>query len=420
MKKYWQINQDKIFFSYFICNFARRMRLKLPILTGILFAAVGVASAQSEQVAGQRTIDPKMQDLAERLLEGKQGSIVAIEPHTGEVKCLASMSFMSDTINRAIGVAYSPGSTFKTAQALALVSEGIAYKDTRFSCDEGFWKDNIHIGCHKHRSPQDLIGAIAHSCNSWFCKAFMNMIRDRNKYKTKIEAIDRWKQYMLSFGLGAPLGIDINGEADGEMPDGEILGRMYNGRWNETTIMWVGMGQGEVAATPLQLCNLAALVANQGYYITPHVHHTNDSVFTIRHASLATPEAFRLVKEGMRRAVTSGTAATILHPDWLICGKTGTAENDGDDHSIFIGFAPEDNPKIAICVYVENAGFGADLAAPLAQLMFEQYLNGRLSPRSERKARQWYDYMVVPYEHTDVDVETREESEEEAKEVSGK
>lgn len=381
------------------------MKLRLAIFTTALCLICANTLAQTEPQKARLTLDPQMQALAQRLLEGKQGSIVAIEPQTGKVKCLVSQSFLSDTINRAIGLAYSPGSTFKTAQALALISEGVIFRNTRFSCDEGFWKDNIHIGCHKHRSPQDLVGAIAHSCNSWFCKAFMSMIKDRTKYKTKLEAIDRWKQYMLSFGLGAPLGIDMDGEASGEMPDAAMLEQLYNGRWNETTIMWVGMGQGEVTTTPLQLCNLAALIANKGFYITPHIHETTDSAYIRHHESLATPEAFDIVREGMRKAVTSGTAATIRHPDWQICGKTGTAENAGEDHSIFIGYAPMDSPRIAVCVYVENAGFGADLAAPLAQLMIEQYLNGHLTERSERKARQWYDYMVIPYDPADVEVE---------------
>lgn len=373
----------------------KRLRLLflIPLCLSVLYS-----QGQPEQPKVRLTIDDKMQALAERLLEGKQGSIVAIEPSTGEVKCLAAKSFLTDTLNRAIGQAYSPGSTFKVAQVLALVSEGFAGKDSKFACSEGFWKDNIHIGCHKHNSPQDLIGAVAHSCNSWFCKAFMAMIKDRVRYKTKLEAINKWKEYMLGLGLGRPLGIDMEGEVGGEMPDSEILERLYNGRWNEITIMWVGMGQGEVLATPLQLCNLAAIIANKGYYYVPHIHKDVSDIYTTRHVSAVSPEAFELVQKGMRKAITAGTAAALRHPDWQICGKTGTAENPGEDHSVFIGYAPMDNPKIAISVYVENAGFGADLAAPLAQLMIEQYLTGKLSAHSERKARQWYDLMVIPHD----------------------
>lgn len=375
-------------------------RKRLALLIPIWLAAL-CSAGQTGHAPARLTLDGKMQALAERLLEGKQGSIVAIEPSTGEVKCLVSKSFLSDTVNRAIGQAYSPGSTFKVAQTLALVSEGIVNKDSKFTCSEGFWKDNIHIGCHKHGSPKDLIGAIAHSCNAWFCKAFMNMIKDRVKYKNKLEAINKWKEYMSALGLGRPLGIDMEGETGGEIPNSEILERLYNGRWNEATIMWVGMGQGEVLATPLQLCNLAAIIANKGYYYIPHIHKDVDTTYTTRRLSTASPEAFELVREGMRKAVTTGTATAIRHPDWQICGKTGTAENPGEDHSVFIGYAPMNNPKIAVSVYVENAGFGADLAAPIAQLMIEQYLTGKLSEHSERKARQWYDFMVVPYDPTE-------------------
>ncbi len=397
-----QIRRVHFIFSQIICIFARQMKLKRLVFLIPIWLIALCSFGQAGHVSARLTLDGKMQALAERLLEGKQGSIVAIEPSTGEVKCLVSKSFLSDTINRAIGQAYSPGSTFKVAQALALVSEGIVNKDSKFTCSEGFWKNNMHIGCHKHSSPQDLIGAIAHSCNSWFCKAFMNMIRDRVKYKNKLEAINKWKEYMSSLGLGRPLGIDMEGETDGEMPDSEMLERLYSGRWNEATIMWVGMGQGEVLATPLQLCNLAAIIANKGYYYIPHIHKDVDTTYTTRRLSTASPEAFELIRKGMRKAVTTGTATAIQHPDWQICGKTGTAENPGEDHSVFIGYAPMNNPKIAVSVYVENAGFGADLAAPLAQLMIEQYLTGKLSERSERKARQWYDFLVVPHDPTEV------------------
>lgn len=360
-----------------------------------------MGSAQTLPDDGPLTIDEPLQALAERLLTSKQGSIVAIEPSSGNVLCMVSNSEPADSLNRAISVSYSPGSTFKVAQALTLLSEYIINKDSKFSCHKGFWRDNIHIGCHEHRSPQDLIGAIAHSCNSYFCKAFMAMIKNRTRYKTKLEAIDTWHSYMTSMGLGAPLGIDMEGEAAGIMPDAAYLEQVHEGRWNERTIMWMGMGQGEVRATPLQLCNLAALIANGGYYYTPHIHkgtpqHPLDARFLTPHESKASAKAYETVVEGMRAAITRGTAKTLNTPEYEICGKTGTAENTGDDHSLFIGFAPMKNPSIAIAVVVENGGFGADLAAPLAGLLFEQYLNGTLSQRSEYKVQQWEDFMVIP------------------------
>ena len=187
------------------------------------------------------------------------------------------------------------------------------------------------------------------------------MIDNRTAYLTKHRAINRWAQYMHSFGLGRPLGVDIPDEAGGCIPDSAYLRRRH-GNWDGTTIMWVGMGQGEVTTTPLQLCNLAAMIANRGWYITPHIHATaeSDKQYSEHHTPL-----------------------------YKICGKTGTAENEGKDHSIFMGFAPMENPKVAIAVYVENGGFGADLAAPLAALMIEQAVKGHLSPASQQKAKQW-------------------------------
>ena len=216
------------------------------------------------------------------------------------------------------------------------------------------------------------------------------MIDNRTAYLTKHRAINRWAQYMHSFGLGRPLGVDIPDEVGGCIPDSAYLRRRH-GNWDGTTIMWVGMGQGEVTTTPLQLCNLAAMIANRGWYITPHIHATaeSDKQYSEHHQGMASREALHTVILGMRAAVTGGTAASINTPLYKICGKTGTAENKGKDHSIFMGFAPMENPKIAVSVYVENGGFGADLAAPLAALMIEQAIKGHLSPASQQKAKQW-------------------------------
>lgn len=215
------------------------------------------------------------------------------------------------------------------------------------------------------------------------------MVDNRKAYPTQFAAIDRWHKYMRSFGLGAPLGIDMAGEVGGEIPDVAYLNEHHR-KWNGTTIIWMGMGQGEVTTTPLQLCNLAAMIANRGWYITPHIHEqTTDSTYLRRHYCLATKEALGLVIQGMRACVVSGTAASINRKDFAICGKTGTAENAGHDHSAFMAFAPMNNPKVAVSVYVENGGFGADLAAPLASIVIEQAVNGHLSAASKKKAEQW-------------------------------
>lgn len=333
---------------------------------------------------GSLTIHEKLQEEACRLLKGRQGSIVAINPNNGEVLCMASASDSDTIINRAISKAYSPGSTFKTAQMLTLLSEGIITPETKESCHRGFWTKNIHIGCHGHRSPLDLRKALSQSCNSYFCKAFMKMIDNRNNYQTKAEAINIWHEYMSSYGLGEPLGIDVKGETGGFVPTNAMLNRIHKGGWNAQTIMWMGMGQGEVKTTPLQLCNLAAMIANRGYYYTPHLFKTSGkkSPYITPHISEATPEAFDEVIEAMRDAVLHGTCFSINTPLYAICGKTGTAENLSDDHSIFIGFAPMENPKIAVAVYIEHGGFGADIAAPLAAKLIHYHLTGKILHKS--------------------------------------
>ncbi len=350
-------------------------------------------AAQQLPSDGPLTIKPELQALASRLLTGKQGSMVAIEPQTGKVLAMVNKDRVDDGVNRAIAMAYSPGSTFKVAQALAMVSEGVLPADKTYPCNKGFYYNKIHIGCHPHRPNLALVQAIGQSCNSYFCKAFQEMIDNRQAYPTASRAINRWALYMRSYGLGRPTGIDLEGEIGGVVPDSALL-RQHHGKWNGSTITWVGMGQGEIMATPLQLCNMAAAIANRGWWITPHLHEATadrplDAKYTERHKALGTERAYDLVVQGMRACITGGTAASINTPNYKICGKTGTAENTGDDHSIFIAFAPMDNPQIAVSVYVENGGFGADLAAPMAALLIEQHLTGKLSPASEAKAKKW-------------------------------
>lgn len=369
--------------------------IDMPRLKTIICALfVSLASwAQGLPTDGKLTIEPRLQALAERLLQGKQGSIVAIEPTTGRILALVSSDRVSNGKNRALSMAYSPGSTFKVAQALEMLSEGTLTTSWSYPCHKGFSHGGIRIGCHPHRSPLTVVQAIGQSCNSYFCKAFQEMLDNRDAYATRHRAINRWNTYMQSMGLGKPLGIDMPGEVSGLMSDSAFLASKH-GNWNGTTVMWVGMGQGEVTTTPLQLCNLAVVIANRGYYITPYIHasapHDHaDGKYTMKHRALAKPESFDIVIEGMRAAITGGTAAAIDNAHFKICGKTGTAENEGHDHSIFMGFAPMEQPRIAVSVYVENGGFGADLAAPLAALIMEQHINGKLSAKSEHRAAQW-------------------------------
>lgn len=339
-----------------------------------------------------------LQQLAERLLNGKQGSIVAIEPQTGRILALVSRDKIGDGINRAVSTTYSPGSTFKTAQALFFLSSGWLTPDKTYPCRKGFYFNKIHVGCHVHKAPLDLVGAIGQSCNSYFCKAYQEYIDDRGFTLTKWRAINRWAKFMHSLGLGIRIAPSLANEATGVIPDSTYLRNHYRA-WNGTTIMWMGMGQGEVQTSPLQLCNLAALIANGGWWITPHFDNDLQldgptDVTPVRHESLATPDALELVQRGMRLCVTHGTAAAINTPAYRICGKTGTAENKGEDHSIFMGYAPMANARVAVSVYVENGGFGADLAAPIASLIIEKALTGHLSAASETKAKRWAKHQV--------------------------
>lgn len=381
----------------------RRHRGVSALLALLLPLLALPALAQSEAPS---TIDPALQRLALRLLSGKQGSIVVIEPQTGEVKCMASRTFAGgDTANLAVSRQYPPGSTFKVASALAMLSMGTLRPETAYPCSRGFWPaGDTHIGCHAHRTPLRLADAISQSCNAYFCRAFMHTLRSP-RYRSRSAALTAWSTAVRSLGLGTKLGIDTTGEAPGLIPDTAYMRRAYHGRWNEQTLAWVGMGQGEVLTTPLQLCNLAATIANRGYYITPHLRRYPPAAplhqrYAEKHVALPAPEHFQTVAEGMRRAIAAGTAKMINTRKYDICGKTGTAQHGGpadqDDHSAFIGFAPMQRPRIAVAVYVECGGWGAELAAPLAAIIIEQALTGQLSAETEKEAHAWEDYYVIP------------------------
>ena len=308
--------------------------------------------------------------------------MVAINPQNGEILCLATNTPQGSDVRQAIGRPRAPGSTFKTAQALTLLSEGTIDLQTTVECNSGITDGNIRVGCHKHRSPLTVVDALAHSCNTWFLMTFASMINDDFMYESRNEAINTWRSYMQSMGLGGPMHIDIQGEQGGLLAGADYLNRRYPDGWDGKTIWWAGMGQGDVTCTPLQLCNLAVTIANRGWYYVPHIHQNikNQRYLTKRQTRVA-PSAYGPVVEGMHRAVEHGTAAAIK-TSYPICGKTGTIENPGRDHSAFIGFAPKDTPKIAVAVYVDHGGFGADMAAPMAALIIEQYLKGTLSPKS--------------------------------------
>lgn len=341
------------------------------------------------------SLDIKLQALGERLLEGKIGSIVAIEPSTGEVLCMVSsptydprtvtgrkrgkMHAMlsrnpwKPLLNRSIMGMYPPGSTFKTTQGLTFLTEGIIGPGTSFPCHHGFYCRGLHVGCHGHASPISLVPAIGTSCNGYFCWGLYYMLGNRKKYKNVQEGMNTWRDYMVSMGFGYKLGIDLSGEKRGLIPNAQYYDKAYRGSWNALTVISIAIGQGEVLLTPLQIANLGATIANRGYFYTPHVvkkvkGEQLEAKFREKHYTKASRRAYEYIVAGMRRAVTGGTCRAADRADYEVCGKTGTAQNHGQDHSIFMGFAPMNNPKIAIAVYVENGGFAPTMVCLSAHL----------------------------------------------------
>ncbi len=363
------------------------------------------------------TIDTELQQYGEMLMSGKLGSIVAIEPSTGEVLAMVSAPDFDPSMmngrqrgknyamlekdpnkplfNRPLMATYPPGSTFKTTQGLMYQQEGIINLNTFFPCAHGFAYGSHKLGCHSHPSPLDLTHAIEHSCNSYFCYGLRSMLHNRFKYPNIQSAFDVWKNHMVKMGFGYKLGIDLPSEKRGLIPNSKFYNKIYGKKgWRAETIISISIGQGEVLATPLQICNLAATIANRGFYVTPHVvkqiqDTILDSKFRVRHHTGINPRYYDPIRDGMALAVQAGTATAAALPGIEICGKTGTAQNPhGEDHSIFMAFAPRQNPKIAIAVYVENAGFGATYAAPIASLMIEKYLNRQIAPERIHKETQ--------------------------------
>jgi penicillin-binding protein 2 len=360
-------------------------------------------------------IDIDLQALGERLLEGKIGSVVAIEPKTGEVLCMVSspnydpkmmvgrqrskshrqlsLDSWKPLLNRSIMGQYPPGSTFKTTQALTFMTEGIITPSTPYPCYHGFVYKGLRVGCHGHGSPLPLVPALSTSCNGFFCWGLYHMLGNRQKYPTVQEAMDTWRDYMVSMGFGYKLGIDLPGEKRGLIPNSQFYDKAYKGSWNGLTIISISIGQGEVNATPLQIANLGATIANRGWFITPHVvkaieDNELDSLYTQRRFTKANQQAYEYVVQGMRSAALGGTCKALAGYDFMPCGKTGTAQNRGHDHSVFMGFAPMDDPKIAVAVYVENGGWGATYGVPIGGLIMEQYLHGELSEASKHKAEE--------------------------------
>ena len=361
------------------------------------------------------TIDASLQQYGQELMRGKVGSLVAIEPSTGEILAMVSSpgidvdklenigQYYSDIVsdpykpmfNRAVQASYPPGSVFKLVNGLVGLQEGVLRPSDRYPCHQGYYYGrNTKLGCHVHRSPLDLDEAKMMSCNAYFCYVFRNIL-ENGKYGSTEEAFRAWEEYIHSFGLGQKLGSDFPSELGGNVPSADYYNRIYGrGAWKYQTIISLSIGQGEMGITPLQIANICATVANRGYYYIPHIIKDSENVriedkYRVRQYTKVDTTQFEKVIDGMWRAVNSGygsggTASAAAVPGLDICGKTGTAQNPhGKDNSVFICFAPKDDPKIAVAAYVENAGFGGTWACPLASLLVEHYLNGSIS--AERK-----------------------------------
>ena len=361
-----------------------------------------------DPVAGKSivcTIDAELQQLAEELMKGKVGAVVAIEPSTGEILTMVSSpTFNPDELvigkergnnymkeinnprmplwNRAVKSRYPPGSTFKLVTGLIGMQEGVLRPHYTYSCHNGYHLGGEHIACHEHKSPLALNYAIATSCNAYFCHVFRNILENKHRYEIAKEGFEAWRDYVVSFGFGRKLDSDFLGEGTGNVPTRAYYDKNFHKSWNALTILSLSIGQGELGCTPLQMANLAAIVANRGFYYIPHIvrkiegQDSLDRRFYQRQYTKIDTRHFEHIVDGMWRGVNKdGTCQGAYLKGYDVCGKTGTAQNPkGKDHSTFISFAPRKNPKIAIAVYVEHGGFGSEIAVPIASLIEEKYL----------------------------------------------
>ena len=371
------------------------------------------------------TIDAQLQQYGQELMQNKVGSIVAIEPSTGEILALVSSpgidveqladigKHYNDIVsnpykpmyNRAVQASYPPGSVFKLVNGLIGLQEGTLQPSYMYPCSQGYHFGAGHkLGCHSHKSPINMEESIMMSCNAYYCYVLKNIL-DNKKYPSVADALDAWHEYVESFGFGRKLGSDFPAELAGSIPTAKTYNKAYGrGRWNSTTVISLSIGQGEILATPMHLANLCATIANRGHYYIPHIVKASEGVeieprFTEKQYTKVDTVHFTKLIRGMWRAVNSGAGmggtAWVAHIDSLdVCGKTGTAQNPrGADNSVFICFAPMDNPKIAIAAYVENGGFGATYAAPIASLMVEKYLKGEVKRKALEEQMKSRDLM---------------------------
>jgi penicillin-binding protein 2 len=370
-------------------------------------------------ISGQNLISSlsaRLQKYGEQLLQNKSGAIVAIDPSTGEIlACISGPSynpnllvgrertknygklFMDKSLplfNRALMAYYPPGSTFKLLNGLIGEQEQVTFRETRYPCNRGYPVMGGKPKCHPHPSPMDLPGAVSTSCNSYFCYVFRSIIDNRKKYPNVVVGYNAWRDYVLSFGVGVKIHTDLPQELPGNVPTQKYYDKYFgkNG-WKSSTIVSLSIGQGELGVTPLQMANIICSIANKGYYYTPHIvkgigdKKKPRDEYKIKHYTKVEPQYFEPIIDGMQGAVDHGTSTSAKLKDIVVCGKTGTAQNPhGKDHSVFVAFAPRDNPKIAVAVLVENGGWGATWAVPIGGLMIEKYLRDSISkPDMEKR-----------------------------------
>ncbi|PRY10589.1 penicillin-binding protein 2 [Pontibacter ummariensis] len=398
----------------------RGVKYKMVNVRGVEKGSFKDGAYDTLSVAGENlvsTIDLDLQQYGEYLMNGAKGSVVAIEPSTGEVLAYVSSPFYDPNLftgkeygknymallnepnktlfNRPIMASSNPpGSIFKLAQALIALQEGIITPNTGYPCNQSLVKCS-----HAHQAPTDLSIAIKTSCNPYFYQVFravLNQGKSKNTFKDTAIGLADWREQITSFGFGTKLGIDLPNEKQGIIASPDMYNKVYGeNRWKFSTIYSLSIGQGELGVTPLQMANFMATIANRGYYITPHIIRSIGEKgkplpeYQKRHYTTVESRHFTPVVEGMAAVVESGTGrnANLDKIGIKVCGKTGTAENpQGKDHAVFVAFAPKDDPKIAIAVYVENAGFGAQSAAPIAGLMIEKYLTDSVS---RKPMEQW-------------------------------
>ena len=374
------------------------------------------------------TLDITLQEYGEELMQNKKGGIVAIDPKTGEIlvklsspgydpemfvgramsenyRKLANNDTLRPLFDRSMMATYPPGSIFKLINALVGLQEGIITPQTKFQCHDGYHVGRFTMGCHHHKTPLDLRESIQLSCNAYYANTFRNIL-DSPRFGSVSESYTNWRRHVTSFGFGSRLGTDLPSELTGFIPKASYHAKQLKTKnWRSLNIVSMAIGQGPLLITPLQMANMVSCIANRGYYYIPHIvksigdNNKIDPKFLEKKQTTIDPKYFPPVIDGMSLVINGGDGSTgrsAAIKDIEVCGKTGTVENPhGDDHSVFVAFAPKDNPKIAIVVYVENGVWGSRYAAPISGLMIEKYLKGEISKNKKYLEKRMLDADLI-------------------------